>query len=514
MRAPTPEDRVVSGGEHSFEPDHPLPERDRQTGLVILAAVLLAGGILRLWLGLHLDDMYFPDEHYKSLEQAHRLVFGYGIVPWEFVEGATNWAWPATVALIFKVASLVGLSEPAEYIGLARVVLAAAGVATAYGSFRLARSYGASTLAASSGAALFALAAPAIYFAPRALSETASTLPVVLGLALAVQPKARSRQVCAGASLLGLSVMFRLQNAYFAAALLAILIARRDRRAAVSAFCTLAVWALALGVVDRLTWGSWFNSAFEYLQVTLVERQASGWGTSPFGYYGDVLLGSLGIAAAALLVVLCLVSARRAPGLLLAAAGFVLLHSLEPHKEGRFLLPLLPVVCGLAAIGLDELGRRAGRRALGAGMAALLVAATLSAARLPDLTFRDLGQLPADESAHGRGAEATRLLLVAHKLPDLCGLRIEGIGFILTGGYTWLHRRVPMFNPDGNLRPPGVFNYLIAPAGTSGEGVVVARDNGWTLLRLPAEGCPNGAPSWSRPTSVTDWPGSRRPGSQ
>ena len=157
---------AVPGGEQLFEPDLPAPEQDRRVGLAIVAVVLLAGGILRLWLGLRLDDVYWSDETYKSLEQAHRLVFGYGIVPWEFVEGANNWAWPAALAVILKFASLVGLSEPAQYIGLARVFLAAAGVATAYGSFRLARAYGTSTFAASSAAALFALIAPAIYSRP------------------------------------------------------------------------------------------------------------------------------------------------------------------------------------------------------------------------------------------------------------------------------------------------------------------------------------------------------------
>lgn len=505
MRAPPSEDRAVSGAGNLVGPDLPPPGQGRRTGIAIVAVVLLAGGILRLWLGLRLDDVYWPDETYKTLEQAHWLVFGYGIVPWEFLEGANNWAWPGLLAVVFKVASLIGLSEPAGYVGLVRVVLAAAGVAAAYGSFRLARAYGASTFAASSAAALFALTAPAIYFAPRPLTETASTLPVVLGLALALQPRARTRQICAGASLLGLSVMFRLLNTYFAAALVAILIARRDRRAALAAGGTLAVWVLALGIMDRLTWGGWFQSAIKYLRFNLVEGRASGWGTSPFGYYWDVLFGSLGLAAAALLLALCLLAARRAPGLLLAAAGFALAHSLVPHKEGRFLLPLLPVLCGLAAIGLEELGRWAGPRAMRAGMAAVLVAAIASAARLPDLTMADVGQsaFPAEESAYGRGAAPTRLLLEAHDLPDLCGLRIEGISFVFLGGYTWLHRRVPMFNAESNLRSPGVFNYLIAPAGTPGDGVVVARDNGWTLVRLPGDGCPDGPPPWSRPTSVT-----------
>jgi GPI mannosyltransferase 3 len=505
MSISTPEHTAISGAEHLIERDLPRAEGDRRVGLAILAVVLLVGGVLRLWLGIRLDDVYWSDETYKSLEQAHRLVFGYGIVPWEFTDGANNWAWPAVLAGIFKFASVVGLSHPSEYIGLARVVLAAAGVATAFASFRLARSYGASTFTASAGAALFALAAPAIYFAPRALSETASTLPVALGLALALQPRARPRQVCAGASLLGLAVMLRFLNAFFAVALVVMLIARRDRRAAVTAGTTLLVWALAFGMLDWLTWGGWFHSAITYLRFNLVEGRASGWGTSPFGYYWDVLLGSFGAPAAILLVALCLLSVRRAPGLFLTAAIFVLAHSYVPHKEGRFLLPVLAVLCSLAAIGLEELGRLTGRFTRRAAMAAILVTITFSTVHLPDLTYADVGQsgFPPALSAYGRGAEATRLLLKAHSVPDLCGLRIEGITWVFTGGYTWLHRQVPLENPDSNLRNPGVFNYLIAPDGTSPRGDVVARDNGWALTRLPGEGCPAGPPEWSVPTSVT-----------
>ena len=201
---------------------------------------------------------------------------------------------------------------------------------------------------------------------------------------------------------------------------------------------------------------------------------------------------------------MCLLAARRAPGLLLTAAGFALAHSLVPHKEGRFLLPLLAVLRRHRFRGTHTAGRPVGSGA--PAWPRCLVATVASAARLPNLTLGDVGQsgFPAEESAYGLGAEPTRLLLVAHKLPDLCGLRIEGITWIFTGGYTWLHRQVPLFNAPGNLRNPGEFNYLIAPAGTPEDGVVVARDHGWTLVRLPGKGCPAGPPSWSRPTSVTD----------
>ena len=63
---------------------------DRRIGLALLAAVLAIGAALRVWLSFHDDGIYWPDEIYGSLEPAHRLVFGPGLISWEFIEGARS----------------------------------------------------------------------------------------------------------------------------------------------------------------------------------------------------------------------------------------------------------------------------------------------------------------------------------------------------------------------------------------------------------------------------------------
>src|SRR5436189_89110 len=82
------------------------------------------------------------------------------------------------------------------------------------------------------GAAIVALAGPTIYFAPRAMSETASALAVVLGFALSLPRDAGSVRRVVGVSMLGVSVLMRLQNGIFCLGLLAILAGRRDIRGA------------------------------------------------------------------------------------------------------------------------------------------------------------------------------------------------------------------------------------------------------------------------------------------
>jgi GPI mannosyltransferase 3 len=49
---------------------------------LIPAALVVAGAVvLRVWAATPLSLLY-PDEIGQYLEQAHRLVSGYGIVPW------------------------------------------------------------------------------------------------------------------------------------------------------------------------------------------------------------------------------------------------------------------------------------------------------------------------------------------------------------------------------------------------------------------------------------------------
>src|SRR3989442_2829366 len=77
--------------------------RERKIAFGVLGSVLFIGLAIRVWLSVNDDGIYWPDEIFQSLEPAHRLVFGYGLYAWEFVDGARNWAFPAFVAALFEV---------------------------------------------------------------------------------------------------------------------------------------------------------------------------------------------------------------------------------------------------------------------------------------------------------------------------------------------------------------------------------------------------------------------------
>jgi len=468
------------------EPGNPL---ERRLGLALLALSAAVGFALRAQVALRDHGLYWPDEIYQSLEPAHRLVFGYGLVAWEFVEGARGWTFPGLVALALKACALLGLDAPGEYLPAMKLLFAALGVATAWGVFRLARVSGAGELPSAVGAAAWALCAPALYFGPRALSETASALPVVLGFCFALEKGASRARRLSGASLLGLSALMRLQNGLFCAALPLVLLARGRRREALEALGVLGAWAVAYGLLDKLTWGGWFHSAIVYLRFNVLEGRGALWGVAGPDYFPRVLQSALTPPLFWSVLLLALLGTRRAPGISLAAFAYVLAHSLIAHKELRFVLPALPLFCAVAALGADALPRPGPRFA---ALGILGLCAVASAGAFRQLTFGQLGAYEDSRpqaSAFDDAGPINRLLLAAHERPDLCGLKVEATHLAWTGGSTYLHRPVPLYPHTGPPRQSGFYNYVIASAGSGGE--VVAREGHLVLARLPVSPCVN-----------------------
>ena len=463
----------------------------RRAALAVLSLALSVGLVLRLWLALNDDGIFWPDEIYQGLEPAHRLVFGSGLVAWEFVVGVRSWAFPGFLAGLLKACGLLGLTQPRAYLTVVRVFFCLVSVGAAAATYRLARSFGASALAAAVGAATCLLAAPLIYFAPRAMNESASALPIAFGLAFTLQHGARHRQVVLGAALFGLAVFLRLHAAIFCAGALAVLAVRRQWTSALLALAVFAAAGVLFGLLDLLTWGSWFHSAIGYLRFNLFEGRSSMWGTAGPLYYVKVLLSSTGPLGLVLLA-LSLAAVRRAPSLWALTAVFVVGHSLIPHKEIRFLLPAAPLVCALAGVGLQEVGDRVPAWVARSVAGLVLLAAGYSALTFHQLTLGQLGAPAVSQpkaSAYDQAGPVNRLLLAAHDRPDLCGLKIEGADLSWSGGYTYLDRRVPLYQKDSPTVAPGKFNYVISPLASGSDGEVVAVDGGQALRRLPLAAC-------------------------
>ncbi|MFB6263386.1 MAG: hypothetical protein ABEL76_07160, partial [Bradymonadaceae bacterium] len=139
---------------------------------------------------------------------------------------------------------------------------------------------------------LFAGSPLAVYFGHRPFAEVVSAPFVTWGLALVAasagtdqSPPHRWRiGFVAGASLLGFAVLLRLQNAAFAAVLLAVYRWEGRQRAYRAALDVLVVWALIYGAVDWIAWGLPYQSVGAYLHFNLgLGGTTAYYGSSAFG---------------------------------------------------------------------------------------------------------------------------------------------------------------------------------------------------------------------------------------
>src|ERR1700739_4684163 len=88
-----------------------------KVGLAILVVLAIA---LRLVPILVQPSAVWPDEIFQATEPAHRLVYGSGLVAWEFQFGVRSWLLPGVIAALMELARLAG-DGPDYYLPLVTV---------------------------------------------------------------------------------------------------------------------------------------------------------------------------------------------------------------------------------------------------------------------------------------------------------------------------------------------------------------------------------------------------------
>ncbi len=209
----------------------------------------------------------------------------------------------------------------------------------------------------------------------------------------------------------------------------------------------LAVALPLAGGLDWLTWAAPFQSIWLNFWRNSAQGVSSGMGAEPAGFYLAYL--DIALRPLPLLALLAVVGAVRMPSLALAAAVTLLEHSLVPHKEVRFIYLTVAAAPILIGLGLTELllwlPPRLDRRIAAAG---LVVAGAGLSWWSGTGTFGPRWQF---ERAN------TLAFLAASREPGMCGLAVRDVWFWESGGYTYLHRNVPLWfaDPDPGLKLSG-----------------------------------------------------------
>ena len=435
----------------AFSQSEPTGGRRKRLTIVILCAIAIA---LRLYVAFASPSIAHPDEIYQNQEQAHRLVFGYGIVPWEFREGVRSWVLPGLLAVIFKTSDLIAHSEVSYRIG-ATVFLSLLSLAPVVCGFlwawRLA-GHRAAVITGGFAAVWFEL----VYFGPKSLTEVFAAHILIIGLYLAFPGESvGSRMRLAGAGFaLGLAFALRIQllPAFAVIAIYAWRIRKQQSWKALA-------WGLAAafastGLLDWITWGSPWQSMWKYFYINGLTFRSAAFGIEPWYFYGKQILLLWFVAVLPMLYFIGL-GAQRIPLLAFIALIILAAHSLVQHKEYRFSYPAITILIILAGIGLSHFLSVLKLNSWPITVACLLGVACSSALLASRRDYR--------ESATVSQGEIRAFREIAHD-PQGCGIIMWYQRGWTTPGYTGLHRDIPIYEAvsDRKLRKlSGSGNYLV-----------------------------------------------------
>jgi phosphatidylinositol glycan class B len=441
----------------------------RSLRLVVYGVALASFAASRLWMAWSEHGIFYPDEVYQSLEQGHRLAFGYGIVPWEFREGARSWVFPGAIGLLMELGSAIGLSSGVALARLVKCAMALGSVFAGYAAMRIAERI--AGLRASIVTAGLYLSFPiAVYLGSRAMSDVASAPLAAAAVLLLGERDRDARSIGAGAAC-GLAILLRYQNGLLVVLLAAMLFSTKRTRDAWLFIAGAAALGLVGGAIDWATWGAPFRPLVVYVRFALKGGNRA-YGSESFDYYFRVLWTQMRWPWLVVLAGLAR-AAPRAKWLTAVVLVFVLVHCFVPLKQMRFLVPVVPLALALSGTGiallLDDAAVRlpglAPWRMSSAAAASIALSAALASA-LPRLSYGAMGDFAkARRSAWGYQAQATLLLSQLGQMSDLCGVILPKMDWGFAGGYTYLHRDVPLFRNFAQTATSGA-NYAVAVHGT------------------------------------------------
>jgi len=444
-------------------------------GALLLGIVILLALLLRVSVAFAFPNILWSDEIFQTLEPAHRLTYGNGIVTWEFRRGTRSLVFPGILAGVMRLTDWMGDGSSGYLAGvtifLCLLSLIPILVALLWGY----RTSG--LIAAILSAGICSIWFELVYFAPKAFNEVVAAYLLLAGVYLGVHGRVfqpRMRLFLAGC-LCGSAIALRI-HLLPAVVFAMVYICRKDWRARwVPMVAGILGPILAFGVVDAFTWSYPFQSFWQNVWVNVVLGKSEQYGVSPWYGYLSFLRNSWSWALVPI-TLLAIVGARRSPILAWLVIVIVLSHSVLAHKEYRFIYPALPMILILAGLGTAELVTRwrlrwSSPRVMVIAVLVCLILWTSTSAILAsrfDPTRKTTLSIlwAAPETTYWQRFSGN--LLAFQKLSTeqtLCGVGLLGINWYRSGGYTYLHRDVPIFlveqDTDFNQLAPS-FNYLVA----------------------------------------------------
>ncbi|XP_030764543.1 GPI mannosyltransferase 3 [Sitophilus oryzae] len=317
---------------------------------------------VRLFSIFAVQTYFVADEYYQSVEVAHKLAFGYGHLTWEWSQGIRSYGYPIIFTILYKALQYCGLDNSITVVYGPRVLQA---IISAYADLCFYKWSGTKKWA------IFTISTAWFWFymGSRTLINTFETS--LTTIALSKFPWLGKEADDRGNFLWIIAPLFVLRPTsvitWIPLCLFHLIISEKSVwRLIFTKYLPVGYLVLAVSIaIDSLVHGSLIITPYNFLKLNVFESIASNYGTHPWHWYlSSGLPAILGIQILPfIMAILIILKARKNhPNelVLLATIVFtIFVLSFLPHKEFRFILPLLPIVLYISSRFLAAWSRKA-----------------------------------------------------------------------------------------------------------------------------------------------------------
>ncbi|XP_075905542.1 GPI alpha-1,2-mannosyltransferase 3 [Nelusetta ayraudi] len=320
---------------------------------------------------------FVPDEYWQSLEVSHHMVFNYGYLTWEWKAGLRGYTYPLLFAVIFKTLHLINCDSVHLLIWLPRIFQSLLAAFADVKFFSFVRSLeGRDTATWTFFCHLCSWFS--WYCCTRTLTNSMETTLTCLALIYFPLPGSKTHCSKTYLTLVALAVIIRPTALIVWFPLLLYHFWQEDDKLRLITHNFIPVGALALVIstaIDCIFYKKWTLVQFNFLKFNIFYSVADFYGSHPWHWY--LTQGFPVVIGPHLPLFLhgCSLAFRRYAILLVAIAWTLFIYSLLPHKEFRFIYPVLPfcmIFCGLSLANLKVWRRAAVSVLLVSNLAAAL----------------------------------------------------------------------------------------------------------------------------------------------
>ena len=315
-----------------------------KTALLFVFLSFMAKGLIAC-----LDIGFYSGDDVEVFEMVFARLFD-----WKFYQawGLRNPLYPFVfIYPVQKILVLLGVDSPQTLVFGGRMVVAAFSCLNLWLVFEVARREFHDQAAGVAALIFLALNVHYTAFSASILPRTVASTFILSGLLLLVRQDSGWKSVVGAAVLLAVSAAIRYSEIiFFAPAALFILLRFGLRPTLLFSIIAAVSFLLITGAADYLYWGKWFNSLKAIVDFTLIHKQSTRGFQGPFYYLEHVRHWTDWIT-----MLLALASLRwNTWKIFLWLLIPIVLLSALPHKEPRYLVPMMPLAAILAGYALVQ----------------------------------------------------------------------------------------------------------------------------------------------------------------